>query len=61
FACEPHDLDCVARALEKIFDESIMESIRANVLRVRPLIDRRRTAEKLYSLLRELLEPRRDA
>ncbi|MCC6004656.1 MAG: hypothetical protein LM590_09970, partial [Thermofilum sp.] len=61
FACEPHDLDCVARALEKIFDESIMESIRANVLRVRPLIDRRRAAEKLYSLLRELLEPKQDA
>jgi glycosyltransferase involved in cell wall biosynthesis len=61
FACEPHDLDCITRALEKIFDESIMESIRANVLRVRPLIDRRRAAEKLYSLLRELLESRRDA
>jgi glycosyltransferase involved in cell wall biosynthesis len=61
FACEQHDLDCITRALEKIFDESIMESIRANVLRVRPLIDRRRAAEKLYSLLRELLEPRRDA
>jgi glycosyltransferase involved in cell wall biosynthesis len=61
FACEPHDLDCVTRALEKIFDESIMESIRANVLRVRPLIDRRQAAEKLFSLLRELLEPKRDA
>jgi len=61
FACEPHDIDCITRALEKIFDKSVMESIRANVLRVRPLIDRRRAAEKLYSLLRELLEPRRDA
>ncbi|MEM3658147.1 MAG: glycosyltransferase [Candidatus Hadarchaeum sp.] len=61
FACEQHDLDCITRALEKIFDESTMESIRANVLRVRLLIDRRRAAEKLYSLLRELLEPKRDA
>jgi glycosyltransferase involved in cell wall biosynthesis len=61
FACEPHDLDCITNALEKIFDENIMESIRASVLRVRPLIDRRWAAEKLYSLLRELLEPRRDA
>jgi glycosyltransferase involved in cell wall biosynthesis len=61
FACEPHDLDCITRALEKIFDESSMESIRSNVLRVRPLIDRHRAAEKLYKLLRELLEPRRDA
>ena len=61
FACEPHDLDCITKALEKIFDESTMESIRANVLRVRPLIDRRRAAEKLYNLLCELLEPRRDA
>jgi glycosyltransferase involved in cell wall biosynthesis len=61
FACEQHDLDCITRTLEKIFDESIMESTRTNVLRVRPLIDRRRTAEKLYSLLCELLEPRRNA
>jgi len=61
FACEPHDLDCITKALEKIFDESTMESTRANVLRVRPLIDRRRAAEKLYSLLCELLEPGQDA
>jgi glycosyltransferase involved in cell wall biosynthesis len=61
FACEPHDLDCVARALEKIFDKSVMESIRANVLRVRPFIDRRRAAEKLNSLLCELLELMQDA
>jgi len=61
FACEQYDLDCITRALEKIFGESAIESIRANVLRVRPLIDRRRAAEKLYSLLRELLEPKRDA
>jgi glycosyltransferase involved in cell wall biosynthesis len=61
FACEPHDLDCITRALEKLFNESSIESIRANVLRVRPLIDRRWAAEKLYSLLRELLEPRQGA
>ena len=61
FACEQHDLDCIRKALEKIFDENTIESIRANVLRVRPLIDRRRAAEKLYSLLCELLEPRRNA
>jgi glycosyltransferase involved in cell wall biosynthesis len=60
FACEPQNLDCITKALEKIFDESTMESIRANVFRVRPLIDRRRAAEKIYSLLRELLESRRD-
>jgi len=60
FACEPHDIDCITEALEKIFDESTMESIRVNVLSVRPLIDRRRAAEKLYSLLRELLEPKRN-
>jgi glycosyltransferase involved in cell wall biosynthesis len=61
FACEPCDLDCITKALEKIFDESVMERLKANVRRVRLLIDRRRAAEKLYSLLRELLEPRRDA
>jgi glycosyltransferase involved in cell wall biosynthesis len=54
FACEPHDLDCITRALEKIFDESIMEGIISTILRIRPLIDRRRAAEKLYRLLYEI-------
>jgi len=61
FACELHDLECITRALEKIFDENIIESIRANVLCVRPLIDRRWAAEKLHSLLCELMEPMQDA
>jgi glycosyltransferase involved in cell wall biosynthesis len=56
FACEPHDLDCITKAIQKIFDEGTIGSIRANVLRVRPLIDRRRGAEKLYCLICELLK-----
>jgi len=55
FACEPHDLDCITRALEKIFDESTMEGIISTILRIRPLIDRRRAAEKLHRLLYEII------
>jgi len=56
FACEPNDVDCLVKTLKKIFNEKVIESVRARILGIRPLIDRRRTAEKLHRLLTELLD-----
>jgi len=61
FACEPDDHDCIVSTLKRVFDENLMKDIRANVLRARPLIDRSRAAERLYSMICELLEPKRES
>jgi len=61
FVCEPNDYDCIVNALEKLLDQNFVENIRANVLRVRPLIDRSRAAEKLFMLLSEMIENKRES
>lgn len=55
FACEPNDRECIIYTLGKILDENMMKNLRTNVLHVKPLIDRRHAAKKLYVMLCELL------
>jgi glycosyltransferase involved in cell wall biosynthesis len=56
FVCDPDDYNCIITALRNIFDKNIMRNIKVNVLSMRPYIDRRRVAEKLFSLLYESLK-----
>jgi hypothetical protein len=56
FVCEPEDQVCIEKAITMLAsNKSLMDDLRKNVLNYRRNVDRRIGAERLFSLVSELM------
>ena len=54
--CEPYDRECIVRNLKKLyFNRKLVEHFRNNVIKVRVIFDRKKEAQKLYNIIRDLI------